>query len=232
MKVELIGHDEKYALEQSLLTLFPGEKPVYGTVDETADAHWVRVTLTEEDERVQVTTELGVDGKSAAHSYDYPLSGTEYEKEGQRRHAVGISFFGAAKDLLGISPAWGSLTGVRPSKVALSLIREGGKKRAEKELQELYCVTPARARLAIEAADAMVKSANVQLVGKEQVGGGLVTVMVRGDVGAVKAATDAGAAAAEKVGELISVHVIARPHVEVDNILPKARADRPAAQGK
>ena len=73
---------------------------------------------------------------------------------------------------------------------------------------------------AIEAADAMVKSANVTLVGKEQVGGGLVTVMVRGDVGAVKAATDAGAAAAEKVGELISVHVIARPHTEVDNILP------------
>ena len=76
---------------------------------------------------------------------------------------------------------------------------------------------------AIEAADAMVKSANVQLIGKEQVGGGLVTVMVRGDVGAVKAATDAGAAAAEKVGELISVHVIARPHVEVDNILPKGK---------
>ena len=76
---------------------------------------------------------------------------------------------------------------------------------------------------AIEAADAMVKSANVQLIGKEQVGGGLVTGMVRGDVGAVKAATDAGAAAAEKVGELISVHVIARPHVEVDNILPKGK---------
>lgn len=76
---------------------------------------------------------------------------------------------------------------------------------------------------AIEAADAMVKSANVQLVGKEQVGGGLVTVMVRGDVGAVKAATDAGAAAAEKVGELVSVHVIARPHTEVDNILPHGR---------
>ena len=76
---------------------------------------------------------------------------------------------------------------------------------------------------AIEAADAMVKSANVQLIGKEQVGGGLVTVMVRGDVGAVKAATDAGAAAAEKVGELISVHVIARPHMEADNILPKGK---------
>ena len=77
---------------------------------------------------------------------------------------------------------------------------------------------------AIEAADAMVKSANVTLVGKEQVGGGLVTVMVRGDVGAVKSATDAGAAAAEKVGELISVHVIARPHTEVDNILPHGRS--------
>ena len=73
---------------------------------------------------------------------------------------------------------------------------------------------------AIEAADAMVKDANVTLVGKEQVGAGLVTVMVRGDVGAVKAATDAGAAAAENVGELISVHVIPRPHAEVEVILP------------
>lgn len=85
---------------------------------------------------------------------------------------------------------------------------------------------------AIEAADAMVKSANVQLVGKEQVGGGLVTVMVRGDVGAVKAATDAGAAAAEKVGELVSVHVIARPHTEVDNILPQGRLNAPRTEGK
>lgn len=73
---------------------------------------------------------------------------------------------------------------------------------------------------AIEAADAMVKAANVALVGKEQIGSGLVTVMVRGDVGAVKAATDAGASAAERVGELIAVHVIPRPHTEVDNILP------------
>jgi ethanolamine utilization protein EutM len=75
---------------------------------------------------------------------------------------------------------------------------------------------------AIEAADAMVKAANVTLVGKSQVGGGLVTVMVRGDVGAVKAATDAGAAAARNVGELISVHVIPRPHSEVEIILPRA----------
>lgn len=75
----------------------------------------------------------------------------------------------------------------------------------------------------IEAADAMVKAANVTLVGKEHVGGGLVTVMVRGDVGAVKAATDAGAAAAQRVGELISVHVIPRPHGELDLILPPAK---------
>lgn len=74
----------------------------------------------------------------------------------------------------------------------------------------------------IEAADAMVKAANVYLIGKEYVGGGLVTVMVRGDVGAVKAATDAGAAAADRIGELISVHVIPRPHSEVEIILPKS----------
>ena len=73
---------------------------------------------------------------------------------------------------------------------------------------------------AIEAADAMTKSANVTLMGYEKIGSGLVTVMVRGDVGAVKAATDAGAAAAERVGELISMHVIPRPHNEVESILP------------
>ena len=88
----------------------------------------------------------------------------------------------------------------------------------------------------VEAADAMVKAANVVLSGKVSVGGGLVTVMVRGDVGAVKAATDAGAAAVERVGELISVHVIPRPHTELEAILPaknespKPLAPRPDAQ--
>src|SRR5690554_7204725 len=74
---------------------------------------------------------------------------------------------------------------------------------------------------AIEAADAMTKAANVTLIGYERIGSGLVTVMVRGDVGAVKAATDAGAAAAEKVGQVVSVHVIPRPHTEVESILPQ-----------
>ena len=74
---------------------------------------------------------------------------------------------------------------------------------------------------AIEAADAMTKSANVTLIGYEKIGSGLVTVMVRGDGGAVKASVDAGAAAAEKVGEIVSQHVIPRPHTDVEKILPK-----------
>ncbi len=78
---------------------------------------------------------------------------------------------------------------------------------------------------AIEAADAMVKAANVTLVGYEKIGSGLVTVLVRGDVGAVKAATDTGAAAAQRVGELISVHVIPRPHTDVEFILPKVKEE-------
>ena len=81
---------------------------------------------------------------------------------------------------------------------------------------------------AIEAADAMVKAANVVLIGKEYIGAGYVTVLARGDVGAVKAATDAGAAAARRVGELVSVHVIPRPHADVERVLPKAGA---AAKG-
>jgi len=83
---------------------------------------------------------------------------------------------------------------------------------------------------AIEAADAMVKAANVTLVGKEKIGSGLVTVMVRGDVGAVKASVDAGAAAAKRVGELVSVHVIPHPHEDVEAILPGA--EKPAKAAK
>ncbi len=85
---------------------------------------------------------------------------------------------------------------------------------------------------AIEAADAMVKAANVTLIGSEYVGGGLVTVMVRGDVGAVKAATDAGAAAAKRVGELVSVHVIPRPHGDVEKILPQGTKGSFGGRGK
>lgn len=85
---------------------------------------------------------------------------------------------------------------------------------------------------AIEAADAMVKAANVELIGSEYIGGGFVTVMVRGDVGAVKAATDAGAAAAKRVGELASVHVIPRPHSDIEMILPQRSKGQFGGRGK
>ena len=158
MKVQLIGHDEKYALEQSLLTLFPDERPLYGTV-EPDDARWAVVRMHEKNGSVCVTTELGFDGTRAAGSHACPLSGTEYEREGQRRHCLGLSFFRAARELLDLPPAWGSLTGVRPTKVALSLLREGGRSYAERELADTYFVTPERIRLAIECADAGIKAA-------------------------------------------------------------------------
>lgn len=83
----------------------------------------------------------------------------------------------------------------------------------------------------IEAADAMVKSANVEIEGYEEVGSALVTISVRGDVGAVTAAVDAGAAAASRVGEVISAHVIPRPHPEVEAMLPKGAGKSPRAFG-
>lgn len=78
----------------------------------------------------------------------------------------------------------------------------------------------------IEAADAMVKAANVSLVGQRLIGGGLVTVMVRGDVGAVKAAVDAGSAAAARVGDVLSTHVIPRPHTDTESILPRCGCNK------
>lgn len=90
------------------------------------------------------------------------------------------------------------------------------------ELQALGMVETRGLIASIEAADAMCKAANVVLVGTEKIGSGLVSVMVRGDVGAVKAAVEAGAATAAKLGEVIAVHVIPRPHADVEKILPHA----------
>jgi len=84
----------------------------------------------------------------------------------------------------------------------------------------------------VEAADAMVKAAKVELIGYEKIGGGFVTAIVRGDVAAVKAATEAGARAAEKVGEIVSVHVIPRPHDNVDNALPLGRGQGKGGKAK
>ena len=158
MKLKLCGHNEKYALEQSLLTLFPGERPVYGKVA-PEDTRWAIVTMHDRGAQVEFVTEIGYDGKTASCAYTYPLSGDDYEREGQRRHALGLSFFGAAKDALGVTPPWGSLTGVRPTKVALALLRAGGRAYADRELAETYAVTPERRRLAIEAAEAGQRAA-------------------------------------------------------------------------
>ena len=158
MKLQLIGHNEKYALEQSLLALFPDERPVYGEIapDDTRRAV---VTMREDDARVEFVTEISFDGKTGHCAYACPLSGDDYAREGQRRHALGLSFFGAAQNALGIAPPWGSLTGVRPTKVALALLRGGGREHAARELQETYFVTPPRVRLAIEAAEAGMRAA-------------------------------------------------------------------------
>ena len=158
MKLCLVGHDEKYALEQSLLALFPTERPVYGEAS-PEDARRAVVTMTEDAEAVTFTTELSYDGHTGRCARSCPLSGDAYAREGQRRHALGLSFFGAAREALGIAPPWGSLTGVRPTKVAAALLRAGGRELAERELAETYCVTPARRRLAIEAAEAGLRAA-------------------------------------------------------------------------
>ena len=90
------------------------------------------------------------------------------------------------------------------------------------ELQALGMIETRGLVASIEAADAMRQAANVVMVGNEKIGGGVVSVVVRGDVGAVKAAVEAGSAAAERLGEVIAVHVIPRPHSDVEKILPQA----------
>jgi len=97
---------------------------------------------------------------------------------------------------------------------------ERNREERKMEQQALGMVETRGLTAAIEAADAMVKAANVTLIGTEKIGSGLVTIMVRGDVGAVKAATETGAAAAQRLGELVAVHVIPRPHGDVEKILP------------
>ena len=109
-----------------------------------------------------------------------------------------------------------SKTAVQPVKP----VRQNNKEDKKMELQALGMIETRGLVASIEAADAMLKAANVSLVGTEKIGSGLVSVMVRGDVGAVKAAVEAGSAAAGKLGELIAVHVIPRPHNDVEKIIP------------
>ena len=150
MKLELRDHDERYVVEQSLMNLFPGEKPVYEPIL-PGDDTWAIVSLREEAERCHVTVELSFHGKALPYSYGCPLHGTDFEKEGQRRHAIGAAFFLAARTLTGVTPPWGMLTGVRPDKPVTWALSEGkSPAQAQAMLEREYFVTPDRAALAVE----------------------------------------------------------------------------------
>ena len=150
MKLELRGHDERYVVEQSLMNLFPGEKPVYEPIV-PGDDSWAVITVQEEPAHCRVTVELSHQGNTAPYSLDVPLSGTAFQQEGQRRHAIGRCFFLAARAVTGDTPPWGMLTGVRPDKPATWALAEG---RAPEDvramLEQAYFVTPDRAALAVE----------------------------------------------------------------------------------
>lgn len=150
MKLVLNGHNEQYVVEQSLMNLFPGELPVYDAI-QPGDHTWAVISMQEENDHCHVTVELSYRGKVLPYSYSCPLQGTEYEKEGQRRHAVGAAFFLAAQKLTGITPPWGMLTGVRPDKPVTAALTEGkNPDAAQKLMEDFYYVTPERAALALE----------------------------------------------------------------------------------
>ena len=159
MKLVLNGHDERYTVEQSLMNLFPGELPVYGPVL-PGDESWAIITLWESGEDCRVTVELRHGGKTAAQSCWTALSGTDFEKEGQRRHAIARGFFLAARAVTGATPPWGMLTGVRPDKPVTWALADGKTPdEARAMLEEEYFVTPERAALALETGAAALTAA-------------------------------------------------------------------------
>ena len=159
MKLVLNGHDERYTVEQSLMNLFPGELPVYEPVL-PGDESWATITLRESPEDCRVTVELRHGGKTAAQSCRTVLTGTDFEKEGQRRHAIARCFFLAARAVTGATPPWGMLTGVRPDKAVTWALAEGKTPdEARAMLENEYFVTPERAVLALETGAAALTAA-------------------------------------------------------------------------
>ena len=153
MKLVFQGHDERYVVEQGMLNLFPGEKPVYEPIGPEDDT-WAVVTL-EEDTRCHVTVELSWQGKAIPYTVSVPLEGNEFQREGQRRRAIGRCFFLAAQAVTGRTPPWGMLTGVRPVKLPTrSLLAGASPEQARKEMEELYYVSPRRSALAVDCAQA------------------------------------------------------------------------------
>ena len=162
MKLEFLGHDERYIVEQSLMTLFPLEKPTYDAV-QPEDEAWCRLAAAETAAECRVTAELRYRGHAAAGTFASPLTGTDFEKEGQRRHAVAACFYLAFLDLYPklpealraaeklTLPPWGMLTGVRPDKPITRALMEGKTpEEAKRELKARYFVPEERAALALE----------------------------------------------------------------------------------
>jgi len=110
MKLIFNGHNEQYVVEQSLMSLFPGELPVYEAI-QPGDATWAVISMTEENDLCHITVELSYQGSTAVRVLDCPLTGSDYEKEGQRRLVLARCFFLAAQQITGITPPWGMLTG-------------------------------------------------------------------------------------------------------------------------
>jgi len=159
MKVQLIGHDEKYVTEQTLLGLLPQERIAYG-VPTPSDPRWAVLSMkAPAQDACLITTEVGWDGKTAAYTWRGDLSGTDYQREGQRRRGLGMCIFKAVRAAAGIAPAWGSLTGVSPTKLVMEhLAHSRDPAETEGLLTEYYCVAPSRARMAVEAAEVSLQA--------------------------------------------------------------------------
>ncbi len=158
MKLEFHGREERYAAEQSLLNLFPGELPVYAPIQPEDDT-WAKVTCEEENDYLIVIADLSWHGQTGVYCYGAPLSGTEFERERERRHAVICALYLAYREMGGGPLPWGALTGVRPVKLPTRAILAGATpKQAQRELEKEYFVSPERARLAVDCAQASVEA--------------------------------------------------------------------------
>lgn len=159
MKLQLIGHDERYVVEQSLMALFPGELPEYVPIA-PEDTDWAVITLEQTAERGHVRVELTCRGKTARTCVAFTPEGTDFDREGQRRHAIGRCFFLAAREVLGSAPPWGMLTGVRPDKpVTWALAAGKTALQALQMMEEEYFVSPDRAALAVETGGVALRAA-------------------------------------------------------------------------
>ena len=150
MKLQFHGHDDRYAIEQSLLAFFPEERPVY-QAPEPGEDDWARVDLHQSPVYATAITEITYGGRLGRGMSRALLRGVdnEYERERLRQKAVKLSFFKAAREIAGLTPAWGALTGIRPGKLAARLLEEGKTPaQVRRILRDTYYVSPSRRRLA------------------------------------------------------------------------------------